>query len=225
MADEEEAPVKLFLDDKMYPRFNFLKQRLLCIHKRFKAVIEAENLDDIVPDGKHLMQDIEAVLQPLKDTAAVYLIGCHKALPKQTMDTVFVAASRYEGKVEITKRALTNSDFQNAIKDIAKHPGVIVHISGDNESDAETSFEVASQNLSSTLPVLAWKSCVLCTTNFDTFCVLDEFEANRKLIGEGSLGKLIQSCLEDKKLSRRCCGEDSLFSQKLSRRCCGEDSL
>ena len=95
-------------------------------------------MDDIVTDGKRLMQDIEAVLQPLKDTTAVYLIGCHKALPKQTMDTVFVAASRYKSKEGITKRALTNSAFQNAIKDIAKHPGVIVHISGDYESDAET---------------------------------------------------------------------------------------
>ena len=39
---------------------------------------------------------------------------------------------------------------------------------------------------------------MLCTTKFDEFCVLDEFEANRKLISEGSLGKLIQSCLQDK---------------------------
>ena len=39
---------------------------------------------------------------------------------------------------------------------------------------------------------------MLCTTNCDKFCVLDEFEASRKLISEGSLGKLIQSCLEDK---------------------------
>ena len=95
-------------------------------------------MDDIVPDGKHLIQDIEEALQPIKDTASVYLTGSHKALPKQTMNAVFVAASRYEGKAEITKGALSNPAFQNAIKDIAKHPGVIVHISGDNESDAET---------------------------------------------------------------------------------------
>lgn len=62
-------------------------------------------------------------------------------------------------------------------------------------------FEIASQKLSPMLPELAWKSCVLCTTKLNElneFCVLDEFEASRKLISEGSLSKLIQSCLEGK---------------------------
>lgn len=187
-------PVKLLgMQDDMYPRFNFLKQRLLSIHPRFKAVIEREKLDDLIQNGNQLKKDIERTQEKLKDTVGVYLIGCHRTISKKSMNTVFIASSKYRDKEALTKKTLSPADFKDQIKNVDEYPCVIVHF-----VDTLQSLEEASRQLMAFLPEKAWKSCILCTGKCDKVYVLDDFRFSTDPSGDVSLEKLIQSCLEYK---------------------------
>ena len=59
-------------------------------------------------------------------------------------------------------------------------------------------FEVDAQKLVLLIPPRARRSCVLCSKNCKEYGVLDDINNTGSFSDLGSMGKLIQSCLEDK---------------------------
>lgn len=186
--------IKVFLRDEMYPKYHFLKQRLLSICSRFKAVIVKENLDDLIPKCKAMRQTVDGVENILRDIVhvAVYLTGNYESIIKKDMKTLFTASSKYRENEEAMTKNVTEEEFKKLKENIKEYPYVIIHL---RNLEVDMSLDTAYNQLLSELSKDERESYIVCSANCDEYRSLS---ANPEIDSNGSLGSLIQLCIENK---------------------------
>ena len=94
---------------------------------QMELISEREKLDELIPDGKQLMHDIDDAVEPLKDTVTLYLMGTHAAIEDKLMKESLIASSRcgFKKNNRVTKQSVNEED---CIQNLATKPSVIIYV-------------------------------------------------------------------------------------------------